>query len=125
MEDDKSPMGQDIVCMHKRPAFSAKKERPPKCGRLILRHTHAEREAWQSWADACGLTLSEFMRAAANTRAGVAPAPRRKQREQVPDAVRYALVKIGTNINQQTHAMNTLLLAGETPPPDLAASHGV
>lgn len=101
--------------MHKRPAFPSEKERPAKAGRLIVRHGHDEREAWQARADACGVCLSEFIRSAANHAAGLDHAPRKKTARKDADAIAYALLKIGTNINQQTHALNTLLIAGEVP----------
>lgn len=110
--------------MHKRPAFASQKERPAKAGRLIVRHAHDERAAWQSRADDCDLCLSEFIRCAANAAAGLQSQPRKKAIRGNPDAaaIAYALLKIGTNINQQTHALNTLMLAGDAPDPALSAS---
>ena len=115
MEDGRILAGQDIACMHKRPASASQKERPTKAGRLIIRHTDAERDAWQRRAADCGLCLSEFMRTAADNAAGITKAPRKKKQISRDNPIAYALLKIGSNINQQTHALNTIALSGEAP----------
>ncbi len=131
MEDGRSLAGQDIVCTgkpYKRPARSANGERPDKAGRLAerfeMRCSGEDRAEWQSHADSCGLILSEWLRATANNAAGIVKRPRRKKQISHDDAVAYALMKIGTNINQQTHAMNTAARMGAAPDPRLAESIG-
>lgn len=46
---------------------------------------------------------------------GLDHAPRKKPARKDADGLAYALLKIGTNTNQQTRALNTLLIAGEAP----------
>jgi len=128
MEEESSTAWQDIVCTdkpHKPPAFRQGEKGPTaeavgKSERIEIRCTLDEKASWMERSALCGFaSFSEYARAVFNFDTGRTWMPPRRKKP-LPEMgltteVLFQLKRIGVNLNQISHAVNTAALADELP----------